>query len=56
MDLFAVCEEGAGLCALLLTAISMLLIVISLPLSLFFVVKVVQVGPGHHTGGWFPNM
>ena len=36
------CEEGAGLCALLLTAISMLLILISLPLSLFLVVKVVQ--------------
>ena len=46
-ELVAVCEEGAGLCALLLTAISMLLILISLPLSLFFVVKVVQVGPGH---------
>ena len=46
------CEEGAGVCALLLTAISMLLIIISLPLSLFFVVKVVQVGPGHHTDGF----
>jgi len=37
-----VCEEGAGVCAMLLTVISMIMIVISLPLSLFFVVKVVQ--------------
>ena len=40
---FPVCEEGAGVCAMLLTVISMIMIVISLPLSLFFVVKVVQV-------------
>lgn len=37
------CEEGAGLCAMLITIGSLLLIVASLPLSLFFVVKVVQV-------------
>merc|ERR1719277_583636 len=37
-----VCEEGAGVCAMLMTAISMIMIIISLPLSLFFVVKVVQ--------------
>jgi len=36
------CEEGAGLCAMLITVGSLLLIVVSLPLSLFFVVKVVQ--------------
>jgi len=36
------CEEGAGLCAMLITIGSLLLIVVSLPLSLFFVVKVVQ--------------
>ena len=40
---YLVCEEGAGVCALIMTVISMIMIVISLPLSLFFVVKVVQV-------------
>ena len=40
---FLGCEEGAGLCAMLITIGSLLLIVASLPLSLFFVVKVVQV-------------
>ena len=45
---FLVCEEGAGLCAMLLTVISMIMIVISLPLSLFFVVKVVQVRQPHN--------
>ena len=37
------CEEGPGICALLLTVFSLLLIVASLPLSLVCVVKVVQV-------------
>jgi len=36
------CEEGPGICALLLTVFSLLLIVASLPLSLVCVVKVVQ--------------
>ena len=37
------CEEGPGLVAYLLTIGSLLLVMLSLPLSLFFVVKVVQV-------------
>ena len=37
------CEEGPGVCALLLTVVSLLLIVLALPLSLVCVVKVVQV-------------
>jgi len=36
------CEEGPGICATLLTIVSLFLIVITLPFSLFFVVKVVQ--------------
>jgi len=36
------CEEGPGICAMMLTIVSLILIVISLPLSLFCVVKVVQ--------------
>ena len=36
------CSEGPGLCAHLLTMISVLLILVTLPLSLMFVVKVVQ--------------
>ncbi|XP_023321438.1 band 7 protein AGAP004871 isoform X2 [Eurytemora carolleeae] len=36
------CEEGPGICAHLLTLFSMLLIFLSLPISLCFVVKVVQ--------------
>merc|ERR1719373_756903 len=36
------CEEAPGMFAMLLTVISMIMIVISMPLSLFFVVKVVQ--------------
>merc|ERR1712123_400908 len=36
------CEEGPGICALILTILSLFLIVASLPLSLFCVVKVVQ--------------
>ena len=41
---FSVCEEGPGICSLLLTIGSLLLIFASLPLSLYVVVKVVQVG------------
>ena len=40
--MFAVCEEGPGICALIMTIGSLLLIVVSLPVSLLFVVKVVQ--------------
>jgi len=36
------CEEGPGICAHLLTAISVFIIFVSLPLSLFMVIKVVQ--------------
>jgi len=36
------CEEGPGICALMLTIVSLVLVVISMPLSLFCVVKVVQ--------------
>ena len=38
------CEEGPGVCALALTIFSLILIIVTLPLSLLFVVKVVQVG------------
>ena len=38
----SVCEEGPGICALIMTIGSLLLIVVSLPVSLLFVVKVVQ--------------
>ena len=41
------CEEGPGVCALALTIFSLILIIVSLPLSLLFVVKVVQVGQFH---------
>merc|ERR1719391_1398467 len=37
-----VCEEGPGICSLLLTIGSLLLIIVSLPLSLVCVIKVVQ--------------
>jgi len=36
------CEEGPGICSHLLSVISLFLIAASLPLSLFFVIKVVQ--------------
>ena len=36
------CEDGPGLCSKLLTCFSIFLIVLFLPFSLFFVVKVVQ--------------
>merc|ERR1719362_1847364 len=37
-----VCEEGPGICALVMTIGSLFLVLVSLPLSLLFVVKVVQ--------------
>ena len=37
------CDEGPGVCSRLLTVFSLFLIIVSLPLSLFVVVKVVQV-------------
>ena len=40
--LCAACEEGQGICAHLLVIFSLLLIFATLPLSLCFVVKVVQ--------------
>ena len=36
------CDEGPGVCAMALTIVSLVLILASLPLSLFCVVKVVQ--------------
>ena len=36
------CEEAQGLCASLLVAVSLLLVFATLPLSLCFVIKVVQ--------------
>ena len=36
------CEDGPGVCARLLTVFSVFLIILFLPFSLFFVVKVVQ--------------
>ena len=44
--LLAVCEEGPGICSHLLTLISLLLILITLPFSLCCVVQVVQVITG----------
>ena len=37
------CEEGPGICSHLISVFSLFLIAASLPLSLFFVIKVVQV-------------
>merc|ERR1719362_2078292 len=37
-----VCEEGPGICAHLITMVSLLLVVATLPMSLFVTVKVVQ--------------
>ena len=36
------CEEGPGLCSYLMTIISFLLIIATLPLSLLYTIKVVQ--------------
>ena len=41
--IISACEEGPGICAMMLTMFSLLLVIISMPLSLFCVVKVVQV-------------
>ena len=38
-----VCSEGPDLCAVLLTCCSLILIIITLPLSLIWTIKVVQV-------------
>ena len=43
-QLATACEEGQGICAHLMVVCSILLIIITLPFSLVFVVKVVQVG------------
>ena len=40
---FSECEEGPGVCALVMTAVSLFMILLTLPVSLIFVVKVVQV-------------
>ena len=37
------CDEGPGICSVILTMFSILLVVATLPFSLLFVVKVVQV-------------
>ena len=37
------CEEGPGICAHLLTVAALFMVVTTLPLSLLFVIKVVQV-------------
>ena len=39
----SVCEEGPGICSHLLTLISLLIILVTLPFSLCCVVQVVQV-------------
>ena len=39
----SVCDEGPGICAHMLTLVSMLLIMATLPLSLIMAIKVVQV-------------
>ena len=38
------CEDGANICGTLLTIAAIFMVVTTLPLSLFFIVKVVQVG------------
>ena len=40
------CDEGPGICSVILTMFSILLVVATLPFSLLFVVKVVQVWLG----------
>ena len=42
------CEEGQGVCAHLMVIGSILLILVTMPFSLVFVVKVVQVRRGHN--------
>ena len=43
-----VCDDGTGLCAMALTMCSMLMIMVTLPLSLLLTIKVVQV--------WFKHL
>ena len=43
LSLFVACDEGPGICAHLITLCSLLIIFATLPVSLCFVVKVVQV-------------
>ena len=38
------CDEGPGVCSVILTLVSVILVFVTLPFSLLFVVKVVQVG------------
>ena len=42
-----VCDDGTGLCAMALTMCSMLMIMVTLPLSLLLTIKVVQVWCKH---------
>ena len=37
------CDEGPGICSVILTLLSVILVLATLPFSLLFVVKVVQV-------------
>ena len=48
------CDEGPGLCALLMTGLSLFMILLSLPVSLMFVVKVVQVKMFIEVSEYFP--
>ena len=43
-NLTKACDEGQGICTVLLTLVSLLLVVATLPMSLLVTVKVVQVG------------
>ena len=40
--IIAACEEGPGVCSLLLTVVSFIMIVATLPFSLLYTIKVVQ--------------
>ena len=40
------CDETPGICSLLLTLGSLLIVLATLPLSLLYTIKVVQVSPG----------
>ena len=46
----AACEEAQGLCASLLVLCSLVLVLATLPLSLCFVIKVVQVSRSRSQG------
>ena len=41
-SIIAACEEGPGVCSLLLTVVSFIMIVATLPFSLLYTIKVVQ--------------